>query len=69
MARTGDEFRMPDGSRSILRTPSAQADGDYVGFDTPFPRRDSAFSEIARGYTGCAARWVLPAPSSPSELP
>jgi mannose-6-phosphate isomerase-like protein (cupin superfamily) len=37
MARADDEFRMPDGSRYILRTPSAQTSGDYVEFEWVFP--------------------------------
>lgn len=37
MGRTGDVFEMPDGSRYILRTPAAEANGAYVEFEWNLP--------------------------------
>lgn len=36
MARSGDVFELPDGSRYVLRTPGAEVDGAYVEFEWVF---------------------------------
>ena len=38
MGQAGDEYLMPDGSRYILRTPTADAEGEYVEFEFDFPQ-------------------------------
>ena len=36
MARSGDVFELPDGSRYVLRTPGDEVDGAYVEFEWVF---------------------------------
>ena len=37
MGQSGDIYEMPDGSRFVLRTPTAEANGEYVEFEWIFP--------------------------------
>lgn len=37
MGQAGETFAMPDGSRYVLRTPTAETDGEYVEFEWIFP--------------------------------
>jgi hypothetical protein len=37
MGQAGDTYEMPDGSRFVLRTPTAAANGEYVEFEWIFP--------------------------------
>ena len=38
MGRAGDIYEMPDGSRYVLRTPTADTEGEYVEFEFDFPQ-------------------------------
>lgn len=38
MGQAGDVYEMPDGSRYVLRTPTADAGGEYVKFEFDFPQ-------------------------------
>ena len=38
MGQAGDVYEMPDGSRYVLRTPTADAGGEYVEFEFEFPQ-------------------------------
>jgi mannose-6-phosphate isomerase-like protein (cupin superfamily) len=37
VASAGDVFQMPDGAQYVLRTPAAEANGEYVEFEWIFP--------------------------------
>ena len=38
MGQAGDVYEMPDGSRYVLRIPTAETDGEHVEFEFDFPQ-------------------------------
>ena len=38
MGQAGEVYEMPDGSRYVLRTPTAETNGEYVEFEFDFPQ-------------------------------